>query len=92
MAVLQIHNLIFCSILTLVQSLKWTHHVILDRDRMFHLSWTPLDETIQFEMQVRNIITQCGNVRNFFFYNSCFLREIKCGKLVDRQSPKKMLF
>ena len=68
MAVLQIHNLIFCSILTLVQSLKWTHHVILDRDRMFHLSWTPLDETIQFEMQVRNIITQCGvgHVRIFF--------------------------
>ena len=53
MAVLQIHFLIFCFVLTLVQSLKWTHHVILDRDRMFHLSWTPLDETIQFEIQVR---------------------------------------
>ena len=57
MAVLQIHYLIFCFVLTLVQSLKWTHHVILDRDRMFHLSWTPLDETIQFEMQVRIRIT-----------------------------------
>ena len=45
--------ILFCFMVTnLVQSLKWTHHVILDRESMFHLFWTPLNETIRFELQV----------------------------------------
>ena len=47
------YYLLVCFIkLSLVECLKWTHHVVLDRDSMFHLLWTPNQDTIMFELQV----------------------------------------
>ena len=47
------YYLLVCFIkLSLVECLKWTHHVVLDRDSMFHLLWTPNQDTITFELQV----------------------------------------
>ena len=33
-------------------SFEWTHHMVLDRDNMFHILWTPDKDKITFEMQV----------------------------------------
>ena len=35
-----------------VASFEWIHHMVLDRDNMFHISWTPDKDKITFEMQV----------------------------------------
>ena len=32
---------------------KWTHHLVLDQQELFHLFWTPSEETIRFEIQVK---------------------------------------
>ena len=32
---------------------KWTHHLVLDQQDLFHLFWTPSEETIRFEIQVK---------------------------------------
>ena len=32
---------------------KWTHHLVLDQQEFFHLFWTPSEETIRFEIQVK---------------------------------------
>ena len=38
-------------------SFEWTHHMVLDRDNMFHILWTPDKDKITFEMQVISIHT-----------------------------------
>ena len=51
-----VHSSIIIAVLTtLVPFLvhaKWTHHLVLDRENMFHLSWTPTEDNIIFEIQV----------------------------------------
>ena len=34
---------------------KWTHHLVLDPQELFHLFWTPSEDTIRFEIQVKTL-------------------------------------
>lgn len=32
---------------------EWTHHVVLNKDNLFHLYWTPSEKDIVFKIEVR---------------------------------------
>ena len=54
--IMAVHSSTIFIVLTLVPFLnaaQWTHHLVLDRENMFHLFWTPSEENIIFEIQVK---------------------------------------
>lgn len=41
-----------------LRGFQWTHHLVLDRQNMFHLFWLPEDNQVTFQLQVSSTLVQ----------------------------------